>query len=86
MAMTARLGLLPAPADTLRLDVERFGPPGGEQRALLDEGRELRRARLREAVRQVRTVAGPYGALRALCVEPDSRVPERRVMLTPFEA
>jgi len=86
MAMTVRLGLLPAPADTLRLDVERFGPPGGEQRALLDEGRELRRARLREAVRQVRTVAGPYGALRALCVEPDSRVPERRVMLTPFEA
>ena len=39
-----------------------------------------------QAVRQVRTVAGPYGALRALCVDPDSRVPERRVMLAPFEA
>lgn len=84
LAMEVRLPLLPAPADVLRLAVERFGPAGGEQRALLDEARELRLRRLREAVRQVRTVAGPYGALRALCVDPDSRVPERRVMLTPF--
>jgi protein ImuB len=85
LAAGARLALLPAPAQALRLGVERFGPPAGEQRALLDEARQARRARLREAVRQVRTVAGPYGALRALCVDPDSRVPERRVLLTPFE-
>jgi hypothetical protein len=36
-------------------------------------------------VRQARTVAGPDAALRVLAVEPDSRVPERRAVLTPFE-
>ena len=41
-------------------------------------------ARLREAVAQVRTVAGQDAALRAVCVDPDSRVPERRVVLTPL--
>jgi protein ImuB len=86
LAAGARLALLPAPADALALGVESFGPPGGDQRALLDEASELRLRRLREAVRQVRTVAGPRGALRVLCIDPDSRVPERRVMLTPFEA
>jgi protein ImuB len=105
LAIGPRLALLPAPAQSLRLGVERLGPPGGEQRALLEggaagrkagepgpspsqsyEAREARLSRVREAVRQVRAVAGPYGALRALCVDPDSRVPERRVMLTPFEA
>lgn len=86
LAIGPRLALLPAPAATLRLGVERLGPPGGDQKALFEEAREARLARVREAVRQVRAVAGPYGALRALCVDPDSRVPERRVMLTPFEA
>jgi protein ImuB len=86
LAIGPRLALLPAPAQALRLGVERLGPPGGEQRALMEEAREARLVRVREAVRQVRAVAGPYGALRALCVDPDSRVPERRVMLTPFEA
>ncbi len=41
-------------------------------------------ARLREAIAQVRAVAGPDAALRAVCVDPDSRVPERRVVLAPF--
>ena len=86
LAIGPRLALLPAPAQSLRLGVERLGPPGGDQKALMEEARDARLARVREAVRQVRAVAGPYGALRALCVDPDSRVPERRVMLTPFEA
>jgi len=34
-----------------------------------------------EAVAQMRAVAGQDAALRAVCVDPDSRVPERRVML-----
>jgi protein ImuB len=85
LALSMRLELLPAPADSLALRVERFGPPGGDQHSLLDEGREARMRRLYEAVRQVRAVAGPYGALRALDMDPDSRVPERQVMLTPFE-
>jgi protein ImuB len=43
-----------------------------------------RAARLREAIAQVRAVAGQDAALRAVCVDPDSRVPERRVVLAPI--
>jgi protein ImuB len=85
LALGLRLALLPAPAEALRLAVERFGPPHPEGRALFDDGAARRRSRLREAVRQVRAVAGPEGALRVLAVDPDSRVPERRAVLTPFE-
>jgi protein ImuB len=84
LALSLRLLLLPAPASSLGLAVERFGPPAGEQRALLDEGHAARVARLREAVVQVRTVAGENAAMRAVCVDSDSRVPERRVVLTPL--
>lgn len=85
LVLGARLATLPAPAETLRLSVERFGPPAAVGDALFDDARTRRRARLREAVRQARAVAGPDAALRALAVDPDSRVPERRVVLTPFE-
>jgi protein ImuB len=84
LALSVRLLLLSAPAATLRLAVERFGPPAGEQGTLLEEGRFARGERLREAVAQVRAAAGDDAALRAVCVDPDSRVPERRVMLTPL--
>ena len=83
LALSLRLLALPAPAGALRLAVERFGPPAGEQGALLDQGRMARAARMREAVAQVRVVAGQDAALRAVCVDPDSRVPERRVVLAP---
>ncbi len=84
LALSLRLLLLPAPAESLGLAVERFGPAAGEQQALLDEGHAARAARLREAVAQVRTVAGEGAAMRVVCVDPDSRVPERRVALTPL--
>ncbi|MEA2208148.1 MAG: protein ImuB [Solirubrobacteraceae bacterium] len=84
LALSLRLLLLPAPAASLGLAVERFGPPAGEQRVLLDEAHAARMARLREAVAQVRAVAGEGAAMRAVCVDPDSRVPERRVVLTPL--
>jgi protein ImuB len=84
LALSLRLLLLPAPAASLGLAVERFGPPAGEQRALLEESHVARAARLREAVAQVRTVAGEDAAMRVVCVDPDSRVPERRVVLTPL--
>ena len=84
LALSVRLGLLPGPAAALGLTVERFGPPAGEQRALLRESRVARAARLREAVGQVRAAAGADAALRAICVDPDSRVPERRVVLAPL--
>jgi protein ImuB len=86
LALSVRLPLLPAPAAELGLSVERFGPPASEQRGLFDGDPAhpaARRARLREAITQVRTVAGRDAALRAVCVDPDSRVPERRVVLAP---
>jgi protein ImuB len=85
LVLVNRLSELPAPADALRLRVEEFGPPAGAQRSLLAEPAAIRLARLREAVRQVRTVAGPDAALRILPVDPDSRVPERRLALAPWE-
>jgi protein ImuB len=85
LATAPRLAAIPAPAEQLRLSVERFGPPAADQRGLLEDRSEARTARLREAIRQVRAAAGPDGALRVLQVDPGSRIPERRVMLTPFE-
>jgi protein ImuB len=85
LALVGRLAELPAPADSLRLRVEAFGPPNGDQRSLLAEAAAVRRARLREAVRQTRAAAGPDAALRILAVDPDSRVPERRLALAPWE-
>jgi len=84
LALSVRLLALPAPACGLGLTVERFGPPASEQGALLDQDRAARAARLREAVAQMRMVAGQEAALRAVCVDPDSRVPERRVVLAPI--
>jgi len=86
LALLPRLQALPSPASVLTLAAERFGPPAGEQRALLDQAGADRRARLREAVQQMRSAAGADAALRVHCLELDSRVPERRVMLTPFES
>ena len=85
LALGVRLGTLPAPAETLTLRVERFGPPVGDQRSLVDEAAEHRAARLREGVRQARAAAGDEAALRVLAVDPGSRVPERRAALAPFE-
>jgi protein ImuB len=84
LALSLRLALLPAPVQALRLAVERFGLPGGAQRALLEEDVEARHERLCEAVGQMRALAGRDAALRALCVDLESRVPERRVVLSPF--
>jgi protein ImuB len=86
LALLPRLAGLPAPASVLTLAAECFGPPTGEQHALLDQAGVHRRARLREAIQQMRSAAGADAALRVHCLELDSRVPERRVMLTPFES
>ncbi len=85
LALAPRLSLIPAPAEVLRLSVERFGPPVNDQRSLLDDPAAARAARLREAIRQARAAAGPDAALRVLEVDPESRVPERRAVLAPFE-
>jgi protein ImuB len=85
LVLGVRLGELPSPTDVLTLRAEGFGPPAGDQRSLLAEPAAIRRARLREAVRQARSVAGPDAALRIIPVDPDSRVPERRLALTPWD-
>jgi protein ImuB len=85
LVLAPKLDDLPAPAVALRLRAEALGPPAADQRSLLSEPAALRAARLREAVRQARAVAGPEAALRILSVDPDSRVPERRLALTPWD-
>ncbi len=85
-AIGLRLVELPAPAEMLGLEVEAFGPPAHDQRRLVEEvdPREARRARLGDAVRQVREAAGSGAALRIMEVDPGSRVPERRAALSPY--
>lgn len=84
LAIAPRLAELPAPAESLALEVEAFGPPAHDQGRLLDEAGAVRRGRLGEAVRQARQAAGEEAAMRVLEIDPRSRVPERRAMLAPF--
>jgi protein ImuB len=85
LAIGQKLVLLPAPADSLRLTVESFGASDVGAHALFDDGSAQRTARMREAIRQARAAGGPEAALRVLEVDPDSRVPERRAVLAPYE-
>ena len=84
LVLAQKLAELPAPSESLALEVEAFGPPGHDQGRLLDEADSVRRGRLDEAVRQARQAAGADAALRVLDVDPDSRIPERRAVLAPF--
>jgi protein ImuB len=88
IVLTPRLGELPAPAESIAVEVEAFGPPAREQARLLDErgSVESRRERIGEAVRQARQAAGSDAALRVLAIDPNSRLPERRAVLAPFPA
>jgi protein ImuB len=85
LVLGQKLVLLPAPAEALRLTVERFGAAGTGARALFEDGSAQRTARMREAIRQARAAAGPEAALRVVTVDPDSRVPERQSVLAPYE-
>lgn len=76
---------MPAPAESLALEVVAFGPPATDQGRLLDEQGAARRARLGEAVHQARQAAGEAAAMRVLDIDPDSRVPERRSVLAPLD-
>ena len=87
LALAPRLAELPAPAESLGVEVEAFGPPAFDQERLVHDAASaavVRRARLGEAVRHARAVVGDGAALRALEIDPDSRVPERRAVLAPF--
>ena len=88
LALWPRLAELPAPAESIGIEVEAFGPPARDQAPLIEDrdSGAARRGRIGEAVRQVRQVAGADAALRVMEVEPDSRVPERRSVLAPHPA
>ena len=62
--LAPKLAELPAPADSIALEVEAFGPPAHDQGRLLEERDSTRRARLNEAVRQARQSAGEDAAMR----------------------
>jgi protein ImuB len=87
LVLVPKLGELPAPAETLGVEVEAFGPPARDQARLIEErgSAEDRRVRIGEAVRQARQAAGSEAALRVLSIDPGSRLPERRAVLAPFE-
>jgi protein ImuB len=77
--------MLPAPANSLRLAAEQLGPPAPPAEALFDDEEFRRAGRLSEAIGQLRALAGPQAALRVLLADPQSRIPERRAVLTPYE-
>jgi protein ImuB len=85
LTLAPKLGELPGPATTLVLRAVELGPPAHDQGGLERSPQERRRERIAEAVRQARAAGGRDAVLRVLEVEPASRVPERRAMLTPFE-
>ena len=82
--LSPRLEALPAPATLLRLRALALGPPVGDQMELSTRGGEQRRHRLGDAVREVRAAQGAEALLKVLPVDPASRVPERRAVLTPY--
>ncbi len=84
LALAPKLGELPAPIEQLSLTVISFGPPVADQLRFSGHDGSERRRRLVEALRQTRAAAGADSLLRVLEVDPGSRVPERRALLTPF--
>jgi protein ImuB len=84
LALAPRLADLPAPAESLAVEVEAFGPPAFDQSPLVEDPADVRRAKLGEAVRHVRKGVGEAALMRVLEVDPDSRLPERRAVLAPF--
>jgi protein ImuB len=84
LALAPRLGELPGPATTLALRALELGPEAGDQAPLRRSPSEERQGRLAEAVHQARAAAGRDAILQVIEVDPRSRVPERRAILTPF--
>src|SRR3954447_15735691 len=86
LVLAPKLHELPAPAESIALEVEAWGPPAQDQGRLVEDRSPaaVRRARIAEAVGQLRQAVGPEAALRVLDVDPDSRLPERRSVLAPY--
>ena len=85
IALTPLLAGVTGPPKSLGVTVVRFGPVAADQTSLVEEPHSVKLGRLKEAVRQARAAAGSDAALRVVEVEPESRLPERRMALSPFE-
>lgn len=84
MILAPALEQLPRPAESLRLRVTAPGPSAPEQLEITRRPEQTRRVRLDEAARQVRAAVGETGLMRVLDAEAGSRLPERRMLLTPY--
>jgi protein ImuB len=84
LVLAPKLERLPGPASELGLRALELGAKAHDQGTLARSPAQQRRGRLGEAVRQARTAAGRDAVLRVVEVDPGSRVPERRALLTPF--
>jgi protein ImuB len=84
LALRAKLDAIPGAVVSLTLRALEMGPPAGEAASLDEQAAESRRRRLAEAVRQARAIAGKDAVLRVLDADVESRVPERRSLLTPY--
>ena len=85
LALLSKLEELPGPITSLSLQAVETGEPASDQETLGGEAGNERGKRLAEAVRQARAVAGKNAVMRVLDVDSESRVPERRILLTPFQ-
>ena len=85
LAALPRLGEIPAPVTELWIGGDASGALAGHQLTAIPSPGAERRARASEAVRQVRAAQGREAMLRAVEIEPWSRLPERRWALTPYE-
>jgi protein ImuB len=85
LALLGKLAELPGPVASLSLRALEMGSPAEDQETLDGLARSERRSRLAEAVRQARAAAGKDAVMRVLDVDSESRVPERRLLLTPFQ-
>jgi protein ImuB len=84
LALLSKLEELPGPVTSVSLRAVETGEPASDQGTLGGEAGSERGKRLAEAVRQARAVAGKDAVMRVLDVDSGSRVPERRMLLTPF--
>jgi nucleotidyltransferase/DNA polymerase involved in DNA repair len=85
LALQAKLGTIPGPVVSLTLRVLELGAAAGDQTTIDSRAADNRRRRLAEAVRQTRAAAGKDAVLRVIDADVDSRVPERRSLLTPYQ-
>ncbi len=81
--LAPRLEALPGPAADLRLRALGLGPPAADQLELSVRGAEHRPRRLGDAIREVRSAQGADSLLEVIPLDPASRLPERRAILTP---